>query len=105
MVIICQHCNKEYASYASRSNHVKKYHNSIVTKNVTNVTSNVTKCNKNVTEIINKEVDKTKSCKHCNKQFNSRQTRWRHEKTCKGQTEDNKLEKKLEDQTKGEGRN
>ena len=27
MVVICKHCNKEYASYASRSNHIKKFHN------------------------------------------------------------------------------
>jgi len=26
MVVICQHCNKEYSSQSSRSNHIKKYH-------------------------------------------------------------------------------
>ena len=26
MAIICKFCNKEYSSYSSRSNHIKKYH-------------------------------------------------------------------------------
>jgi hypothetical protein len=75
MVVICKHCNKEFASYSSRSNHVKKYHTNDVTKSVTYVTKNVTKCNKNVK-------DNGYNCKYCNEQFNTRQTRWRHEKIC-----------------------
>jgi len=30
MDIICKICNKEYKSYQSRSNHTRKYHNTII---------------------------------------------------------------------------
>ena len=76
MVVICKHCNKEFASYSSRSNHIKKYHIICVTPYVTNVTKNVTNCNNNIKDNI-------LNCKYCNEQFNTRQTRWRHEKKCK----------------------
>jgi hypothetical protein len=75
MTIICKFCNKEFSSYSSRSNHIKKYHKPDVTKTVTYVTKTVTKCNKNVK-------DKAYNCKYCNEEFNTRQTRWRHEKIC-----------------------
>ncbi len=96
----CDHCNKLYSSYKSRWLHIKKYHNNDVTQNVTNVTSNVTKCNKNVSYTFEKETDKTNKCKHCDEQFNSRQTRWRHEKKCSKILDGNILEKKLEQQQK-----
>jgi hypothetical protein len=80
MVVICKHCNKEFASYSSRSNHIKKYHSEQVTKSVTYVTKNVTKCNKNVNGY---------NCKYCNEEFNTRQTRWRHEKICQLENKQN----------------
>ena len=42
MVVICKYCNKEYASYASRSNHIKKFHSNdsnVDVKNMSNKTS------------------------------------------------------------------
>jgi uncharacterized C2H2 Zn-finger protein len=32
MTLICPHCNKEYSSQSSRSNHIKKYHKSKLTE-------------------------------------------------------------------------
>ena len=76
MNIICNICNKEYASYSSRSNHIKKFHKSNVTKNVSNVTISEVIVTENVSNVT------TFKCKKCNENYNSRQTRWRHEKKC-----------------------
>jgi hypothetical protein len=76
MTINCNICNKEYASYSSRSNHIKKFHNYDVTKTVSNVTLSEVSVTENVSNVT------TFKCKKCYKNYNSRQTRWRHEKTC-----------------------
>jgi hypothetical protein len=81
----CKICNKSYKSYQSRWNHINKYHNTNVTKIVTNVTENVTNSNINLY-----------NCKKCDEKFNNRQTKWRHEKICKNNsksTKDEKIEK------------
>ena len=66
MPIICEHCNKEYASYSSRSNHIKKYH-----KEKDN-------------EII--------KCEMCNKIFTTIQSKKRHIKNyCKEREKENKI--------------
>jgi len=70
---ICIDCNKNYSSYKSLWFHKYKYHKIDVTQNVSNVTNDVTK---HVTKCNNF------ICKKCNEKFNSRQTRWRHEKIC-----------------------
>ena len=78
MVHICQHCNKEYKSSASRSNHIKKYHSNPPVTIVTSVTQNVTK---NVTQ---EEIESNKHvCSKCDKSFKFRQGKWRHEQNCK----------------------
>ena len=80
MGIICQYCNKEYASYASRSNHIKKYHNDHVHKMSTVGPQSVhivsTKCPQN-----NSSQDNN-ICKYCDKVLCNRKSRWRHEKIC-----------------------
>ena len=45
----------------------------------------IEKCNKNVTKTFN--------CSKCNLEFNNRQTKWRHEKTC---TKNNEAKLKAE---------
>jgi hypothetical protein len=80
MVVICKHCNKEFASYSSRSNHIKKYHNHKVVTNVVNVIETVV--NTVVKNNNNDNIKKNKICKYCNKEFCDRISRWRHEKTC-----------------------
>ena len=82
MVILCQYCNKEYSSYSSRSNHIKKYHSEHVT--IGNHESNH-KCNHKGNHgnhsLENKE-DKTYDCRKCGKLFDYKQNRWRHEQKC-----------------------
>ena len=82
MVILCQYCNKEYASYSSRSNHIKKYHSELVT--IGNPESNHTgnhKGNHGNRSLEIKE-DKTYDCRKCGKIFDYKQNRWRHEQKC-----------------------
>jgi hypothetical protein len=85
MVMICKYCNKEYASYASRSNHIKRFHN---INDVTDCNIAVTNSNTNVTENELK-------CNICNKLFNNRQTKWRHIKKCT-ESNETKLKEELE---------
>jgi hypothetical protein len=83
MVILCQYCNKEYSSYSSRSNHVKRYHNNNVDKNVVEV----------VNDVVNNVVKKKFSCNYCNKELSDRVSKWRHEKKCQDKNKYTKLEK------------
>ena len=90
MVILCQYCNKEYASYASRSNHVKKYHKQ-TTLNHSSETSNCT------SKLPQKEVNIHKNilaCSFCNKELSRLDNLKRHEKKCK---EQNKVSSVTED--------
>jgi len=85
MVVICKFCNKEYSSYSSRSNHIKKYHSE-------QRFPNVFKCihegiPKSIQNGIHENVIKRDvlTCKFCNKKYSTRQNRWKHEKICKEQ--------------------
>jgi len=87
MVIICQYCNKEYSSYSSRSNHIKKYHTSDVANLSRNVSKKSDDLSKNVANCVttSSPINKLPSnvCKYCNKQLCDRKYRWYHEKKCK----------------------
>ena len=76
MVVICKYCNKEYSSYASRSNHIKRFHN--------NNSINVSIQGQTVSDKCLKLSDIIKEyyCKICNSKFNNRKTKWSHEKKC-----------------------
>jgi hypothetical protein len=83
MEIICEICNKKYASNQSRSNHIRKYHK------VTDYTD-VHNDHKKVTNLVEENVDnvsimstKNNICKFCNKELCNRKSRWRHEQKCK----------------------
>jgi hypothetical protein len=80
-IFSCKICNKKYSSQSSLCNHNKKFHSKVVTNMVlkdTIVTSNVTK--------------KVYKCIHCLREFNFRQNKYQHEKTCKNKIEINKIE-------------
>jgi hypothetical protein len=80
----CNYCNKNYASYQSRCNHIRKYHKvTVVEKVVEAVVVNVAQENE-----FNNKV-----CKKCNKIFCDRIYRWRHEKKCKYENKNDKMEK------------
>jgi hypothetical protein len=54
MVLNCPHCNKEYASQSSRSNHIKKFHSDKKEKNEEKIEIKkfiCDKCNKNFTSL------------------------------------------------------
>jgi len=73
----CNFCNKNYASYQSRCNHIRKYHK--------NDSSDVNvKVNVSVNEVsmFENEEDMKYICIKCNKKFKFRQGKWAHEKIC-----------------------
>jgi hypothetical protein len=85
----CKFCEKDYASMSARSNHVKKYHTQDVDKMYTNgIHSGIQSVYNSLTSDTSKQ---NNLCKYCNKKLSNRNSRWRHEKNCKG---DNLLEKK-----------
>jgi len=74
MVHICQYCNKEYKSSASRCNHIKKYHNqSDISQTDDHQPKNQPK---------NQPENKYK-CSKCEKTYKHIQSRWKHEQKCK----------------------
>jgi len=68
----CNICNKLYSSYQSLWIHNKKFHS----PEVINCNNIVINSNKNV-------IKKTYNCKFCNKEFNMRQYKYSHQKSCK----------------------
>jgi hypothetical protein len=86
----CNICIKDYASHSSLCNHNKKYHKINIKKCINTVPF----CNESVT-ISNNDIIK---CRKCEKVFNNRQTKWRHEKECTNIKINNDLfNEKLED--------
>lgn len=81
----CKHCEKEYSSYQSRCNHMRRYHNDERQIDV-NVVVN------KLATIKIEEVPKTQKCSKCDKKFQSRQGKWSHEKICK-ENNNEKIEK------------
>jgi hypothetical protein len=78
----CKICNKLYSSYQSLWIHNRKFHNINETIKNHNATVCEIKCNQRC-QIIQKNHNNSLVCKFCKKDFNHRNNRWRHEKTCK----------------------
>ena len=81
----CEVCNKEYSSYKSLWNHNKKFHNTIVVHKGTNVVLPVVVCG---TSMSNNKSE----CKFCNKLFNDRSNKYKHEKICKKKINNSEIE-------------
>jgi hypothetical protein len=89
----CNLCKKYYSSYQSLWIHNKKFHTNNVVSNVvpvvSNVVSNVVPVVPNVVHNVVHNVvpisleTKKYNCKLCNKEFNNRCNKWRHEQLCK----------------------
>jgi DNA-directed RNA polymerase subunit RPC12/RpoP len=102
MEYICTICKKNYASYQSLWIHNKKFHNEILEK-MLNTSKNIYIIKSKV--ILNDKLTSKKyKCNICNNEFNSRQSKWYHEKKCKNVPlnvenknikENNKLEEKI----------
>ena len=89
----CKICNKLYASQSSLCNHNKKFHSNDSKHYVTNGKQTVNNSKQEV-NICNQKIN---TCKYCNKLFSCKQSRWKHEQSCKI-TDNNKiveLEKKI----------
>jgi hypothetical protein len=76
---ICKICNKKYSSLSSLCNHNKKFHN-INSKHEVNISKHKINIGKHEVNISKHQIN---TCKYCNKIFSCKQSRWRHEKTCK----------------------
>lgn len=76
---ICKICNKKYSSLNSLCNHNKKFHN-INSKHEVNISKHKINIGKHEVNISKHQIN---TCKYCNKIFSCKQSRWRHEKTCK----------------------
>ena len=74
---ICKHCNKEYSTRQNLWKHNNSVHNATLSNNVKNVSKKINNPEKSVKKVSNKIV-----CKKCNKEFNSRQAKWSHDKKC-----------------------
>jgi hypothetical protein len=85
MVVKCKYCNKDFASYSSRSNHIKKYHND---NNIQKIDNDI---HVNIQENIQKCIYK---CEYCEKEYKTYFIKWRHEKKCKSKENNvNKIDK------------
>jgi uncharacterized C2H2 Zn-finger protein len=79
MTVICPHCNKEYSSQSSRSNHIKKYH----------IHQSPAKPALPSTKNPPKTPDKNIKCTNCNITFTRLDSLSRHinKKRCKGEND------------------
>jgi hypothetical protein len=83
----CLICNKSYKSYASLWNHNKKYHKEeTITKEIVQ--------NQHQHQ-HQPQIEIQINCKNCEKLFNTRQSKWRHEKICKKEVSNEELAEKL----------
>ena len=81
----CNICNKDYSSYKSLWNHNKKFHNSNVVQKGSNVVFPVVVCGTTLQNNKNQ-------CKFCNKIFNDRSNKYKHEKICKKKINNSEIE-------------
>ena len=85
--LYCKICCKFYKSMSSLCNYNKKFHsnnNNFIIKNNNSEIKNNNSNIKNNTIGDNIEIkNKIYSCKICDKIYQSQQSKWRHEQTCK----------------------
>jgi hypothetical protein len=100
-VFECKTCNKNYKSYNSLGNHNRRFHQSILQKNISENIGKISETSNKLSEklgkisedIISKNM-KVYNCRKCNKIYNNLQSRWSHEKICNNNIilYDNKIE-------------
>ena len=87
----CKQCKKQYASYQSYWNHNKKNHTSAVVQCIPSCIPNVVQC---IPKVIQEEI--SYKCMYCNKNYSSRQNKWKHEQKCKNMKNTQLREKEME---------
>ena len=100
-VFECKTCNKNYKSYNSLGNHNRRFHQSILQKNISENIGKISETSNKLSEklgkisedIISKNM-KVYNCRKCNKIYYNLQSRWSHEKICNNNIilYDNKIE-------------
>ena len=79
-VYICIKCNKNYKDRTGLWRHNHKYHT--LSDHIT-YTSCIQNAKSSIQNVHIVTTNENIICKYCNKNFYNRQSRWRHEKTCK----------------------
>ena len=91
----CNKCNKLYSSHSSLCNHNKKFHKDTVVKNVVVCGGKRGTIGGSIVVLCDSNKNEQKYlCKYCNKNFNDRSNKHKHEKICKNKTtvlEENKI--------------
>ena len=90
----CNYCNKNYASYQSRCNHIRRYHKSEVSQNKSEGKLDSKSEGKSKVSIKKIIEDKNYKCIYCNNKYKHKQSKYNHEKKCKNEN------KKLENEDK-----
>jgi uncharacterized C2H2 Zn-finger protein len=99
----CNNCGKTYSSKSSLCNHVKKFHNTVVTEsnglNINNQNLGTENTIVNNTKIIESNNNNKLKCKYCNKLFKHKQNKYEHQKNvCEPKDIKNKELLKLKDE-------
>ena len=98
----CKYCEKLYASYQSRCNHIRKYHptpdviNCMLTRDHKSDHCDHNNDN-NIHFFKNTKEEDTNllyKCSNCDKSYSNRHNKWRHEKTCKNNNNEISILKK-----------
>ncbi len=81
----CDICDKKYSSYQSLWIHNKKFHNNVNNGCCTLSGTSAVLCGGfcGSSSGVNEKNNKKKLCKFCNKMFNDRSNKYKHEKICK----------------------
>jgi len=79
----CNICKKVYRSYKSLWNHNRKFHFKVKPECIPNVVLSIPERSPNVIQCNPITINMSVICKYCNKQFSSRQNKWKHEQKCK----------------------
>ena len=83
----CEQCNKNYKDKTGLWYHNKKYHTSIVSQNEVSIVNKVSQKSV-ISQSINEDLstDKLYKCNFCDNTYKHKQSKFKHEKTCKTKT-------------------
>jgi DNA repair photolyase len=81
-MVICQYCNKEYKTYQSRSNHIKKFHENNNNSNK-NYTAKITPKSELTSAKITPKNGCKNVCEYCYTEFTRRDSLKKHYDRCR----------------------
>jgi len=100
MDITCKICNKKYSSKNSLYNHIRIYHSTKCSPNVSSCGPNVANAENIISDLS--KVNNLYKCKFCNKTYKNRHSKYRHQLKCSNNMSviDKKIEEKVEEKLK-----